>query len=45
MLDVHVQAVMLYAKACDKLPLLQCQTNASAMLEMMRSISFKGKTG
>ena len=36
---------MLYAKACDKLPLLQCQGNASAMLEAMQGISFSGKSG
>ena len=40
-----VQAVMMFAKACDKLPLLQCQTDASAMLEQMRNISFIGKSG
>ena len=43
---VHcVQAVTVFAKACDKLPLLQCQTNASAMLGEMRKISFVGKSG
>ena len=36
---------MMFAKACDKLPLLQCQTNATAMLEAMRSVSFDGKSG
>ena len=36
---------MMFAKACDKLPLRQCQTNASAMLEQMRNISFCGKSG
>ena len=40
-----MQAVMMYAKACDKLPLQQCQSNASAMLEEMRNISFVGKSG
>ena len=40
-----LQAVLLYAKACDSLPLLQCQTNATAMLEAMRGTSFTGKSG
>ena len=40
-----MQAVTMFAKACDRLPLLQCQTNASAMLEQMRNISFVGKSG
>jgi hypothetical protein len=40
-----MQAVMLYARACDKLSLVQCKTNATAMMEAMRSISFIGKSG
>ena len=36
---------MLYARACDKLPLDKCQHNASAIMETMRSISFDGKIG
>ena len=40
-----MQAVMLYARACDKLSLVQCKTNATAMMEAMRSISFIGKAG
>ena len=42
---VYLQAVVLYAKACDSLSLLQCQTNASAMMEAMRETSFVGKSG
>ena len=40
-----MQAVMVYARACDKLSLIQCKTNATAMMEAMRSISFIGKSG
>ena len=40
-----MQAVMIYAQACDKLPFQQCQSNFSAVLEAMRSISFVGKSG
>ena len=35
----------MYARACDKISLVQCKTNATAMMEAMRSISFIGKTG
>lgn len=36
---------MLYARACDKLPLDKCQNDASAILETMRGISCDGKMG
>ena len=36
---------MIYARACEKLPLKQCQSNASAMLAEMRNLSFVGKSG
>ena len=42
---VYLQAVVLYAKACDGLSLVQCQTNSSAMMEAMRKTSFVGKSG
>ena len=40
-----MKAVTMHAKACNKLPLFQCTTNASKMLEMMRTSLFIGKSG
>ena len=37
-------SIELWARACAMLPLSQCQDNATAVLEVMRNVSFRGKS-